>query len=128
VYCLPDCESTITFTLQTPLEGDQFAIDIGYPDGSVASLDCQPGVGSVACLPITSRIMTTFSAAGALESIQIADSPAAGAYAVQIRVGGEPAAAGTFNYAPTFTTLGSGGECQEPRYCASSAMFTIASP
>ena len=69
-------------------------------------IDCQPGDGSIACIPVISRVQPKFAANGALESLAV-DSPPLGTYAVQIAVDGAPAAAGSFNYLSTSTvTLG----------------------
>ena len=99
-------------------------IVVGYPDGSADSLDCQPGDASVACIPIASRVVPSFAANGALESLHVV-SPDSGTYAVQIAVDGAPAAAGSFDYAPTYTQLMPPGERTPAVYCASSETFTI---
>jgi hypothetical protein len=95
VTCLSSCD--VTVALATPLSGREFAISVGFPDGSVQQIDCQPGDGSVACIPLRSRVEATFAADGALHALKIA-YPDAGPYAVQIDVDGAPAAAGTFSH------------------------------
>jgi len=101
--CLISCSpSTVTFVLATPLSWRQLEIAVGFPDGSVDRLDCQPGDGSIACIPVPVRVQPKFAANGALESLTVG-SPGGGTYAVQIAVDGAPAAAGSFNYVPVYT-------------------------
>jgi len=123
--CLSGCgPSSATFTLATPLSGRELVIAVGFPDGSVESINCQPGDGSVACIPVTSRVEPKFAANGALESLAV-DSPPLGTYAVQIAVDGAPAAAGSFSYQSTRTVTV--GVC--PPYtlsCGGMQTFTIA--
>ena len=101
--CLGGCgPSRATFTLATRLSGRELAIAVGFPDGSEERINCQPGDGSIACIPVTSRVQPKFAANGALESLAV-DSPPFGTYAVQIAVDGAPAAAGSFDYQSTST-------------------------
>ena len=113
-----------TFTLATPLSGRELAIAVGFPDGSEERINCQPGDGSVACIPVTSRVQPKFAANGALESLAV-DSPPLGTYAVQIAVDGTPAAAGSFDYVATRTVTV--GACPGTTVsCAGMQTFTIA--
>ena len=122
--CLGGCgPSSATFTLATPLVGRELALTVGFPDGSVESINCQPGDGSVACIPVTWRVQPKFAATGALESLAV-DAPPLGTYAVQIAVDGAPAAAGSFSYQSTRTATV--GVC--PPYtlsCGGMQTFTI---
>ena len=132
--CLISCRpSTVTFMLATPLSWRQLEIAVGFPDGSVDRLDCQPGDGSIACIPVPVRVQPKFAATGALESLTVGSpvgSPRTGTYAVQIAVDGAPAAAGSFNYAPVYTPnpgppLSSCPYTPAPT-CQGSETFTIA--
>ena len=121
--CLSSCEHTVTFTLATPISGRDIAITVGEPDGTVVSVDCQPGAGSVACVPVVSPLKLTFDTAGALQSIKIS-YPASGTYAVQIVVDGAPAAAGSFQFLPTVISYDP-SPCPVGTTCLSSETFTI---
>lgn len=101
--CLSSCSpNNVTFMLATPLSWRRLEIAVGFPDGSVDRLDCQPGDGSMACIPVPQRVRPTFAANGALESLTVG-SARGGSYSVQIAVDGAPAAAGSFTYAPVYT-------------------------
>ena len=119
--CLADCGNSAIFTLATPLVGRAFAIAVGEMDGSVERLDCQPGDGSVACVPVPARLVPTFDATGALQSLTL-HYPPAGSVSVQIVVDGTPTAAGSFRYEPMET----GGEPCGTTICVGSQTFTIA--
>jgi hypothetical protein len=126
--CLTDCDHSAIFNLTTPISGRQFSISIGEMDGNVVHLDCQPGDGSVSCIPVSSRLVATFDAAGALTSLKLA-TPPNGTLAVQIVVDGAPAAAGSFPYQPPVTggtdvADPCGGGPTVPR-CVGSETFTI---
>lgn len=55
--CLSSCApNNVTFMLATPLSWRQIEIAVGFPDGSVDRLDCQPGDGSIACIPVPQRV------------------------------------------------------------------------
>lgn len=120
--CFVDCNSSVTFALGTPLVGRDLAISVGFPDGSVERLDCQPGDGSVACIPVSTRVEPSFTAAGALQSVRVGYPPT-GTYAVQIAVDGTPAAAGSFSYQPPSDTPIT-GPCPGAR-CAGSQTFAV---
>jgi len=122
--CLVSCENSVTFTLAKPLSGREIEITVGEPDGSVQHVDCQPGDGSIACIPVVSPVKLTFDAAGALQSLKITSAPA-GTFAVQIVVDGEPAAAGSFQFQPTVISSAP-SPCPGGSYCLSSETFTIA--
>src|SRR5262245_6849170 len=122
--CLVSCENSVTFTLAKPLSGREIAITVGQPDGSVQQVDCQPGDGSVACIPVVSPLKLTFDAAGALPSLAITYPPP-GTSAVQIVVDGEPAAAGSFQFQPTVISWDP-SPCPVGSTCYSSETFTVA--
>ena len=116
VQCLLACDDSLTITLSTPLAGRDIAITVGEPDGNVLQLDCQPGDGSVACIPVPMRLVPGFDANGALQSLRL-DHSAAGTIDVQITVDGAPAAAASFPYAPSSATGDpcGGGSCPRPQ-------------
>jgi hypothetical protein len=118
--CLTDCDHSAIFLLATPIAGRQFSIAVGQMDGSVERIDCQPGDGSVACIPVASRLAATFDATGALQSLKLAYPPN-GTLAVQISVDGAPAAAGSFPYQPPVMESGPCGVTS----CVGSQTFTI---
>jgi hypothetical protein len=128
--CLSSCgPTTVTFELSTPISWRQIEIAVGLPDGSVERLDCQPGDGSIACIPVPGRVRPSFAADGALESLTVGPA-GGGTYAVQIAVDGTPAAAGAFEYVPVYTPnpgppLSTCPYTPAPA-CASSQTFTIA--
>jgi hypothetical protein len=115
-----DCGNSAIFTLATPLAGRAFAIAVGEMDGNVERLDCQPGDGSVACIPVPARLVPTFDATGALQSLTL-HYPPTGSVDVQIVVDGTPAAAGSFRYSPMVTVSGPCGTT----ICIGSQTFTI---
>jgi len=119
--CLADCGNSAIFTLATPLAGSAFAIAVGEMDGNVERLDCQPGDGSVACIPVPNRLVPSFDATGALQSLTL-HYPPPGSVSVQIVVDGTPAAAGSFRYQPTVTESGPCGTT----ICIGSQTFTVA--
>jgi hypothetical protein len=116
VQCLLACDDSITFALSTPLAGRDIAITVGEPDGNVLRLDCQPGDGSVACIPVPMRLIPGFDAGGALQSLRL-DHSTAGTINVQIAVDGAPAAAASVPYAPSSVTADpcGGGSCARPQ-------------
>ncbi len=118
--CLVDCGNSAIFTLATPLAGRTFAIAVGDMGGSVERLDCQPGDGSVACIPVPTRLVPTFDATGALQSLTL-HYPPSGSVDVQIVVDGAPAAAGSFLYSPSVTESGPCGTT----ICIGSQTFVI---
>ena len=124
--CLTDCDHSAIFNLTTPISGRQFSISIGEMDGNVVQLDCQPGDGSVSCIPVSSPLVATFDAAGALTSLKLA-TPPNGTLAVQIVVDGAPAAAGSFPYQPPVTGTDVVDPCGGPTIprCVGSETFTI---
>ena len=116
VRCLLACDDSITMTLSTPLTGRDSAITVGEPDGNVLQLDCQPGDGAVACIPVPMRMVPGFDGSGALQSLRL-DHSSAGTINVQIVVDGAPAAAASFPYAPS-SAIGDpcgGGSCPRPQ-------------
>jgi hypothetical protein len=119
IVCLTDCSHSALFNLARPISGRQLSIAVGQVDGSVLRIDCQPGDGSVSCIPV-SALTASFDATGALTSIKVA-SPLNGTLAVQIMADGEPVAAGTFQYEPPVMESGS---CGGPA-CIGSQTFTI---
>ena len=123
VVCLADCDHSAIFNLTTPISGAQFSISIGEMDGNVVHVDCQPGDGSVSCIPVSSRLVATFDATGALTSIKLS-TPPNGTLAVQIVVDGAPAAAGSFPYQPPVTGMDL-GPCGAGPTCIGSETFTI---
>jgi hypothetical protein len=110
VQCLIDCTKRVTFMLATPISGAALTIAVGESDGTVETLDCQPGDGSVACIPVPARLVPTFDASGALVSLELAN-PASGTLNVQIAVGGAPTAAASFQYNPVSTPPPSSDTC-----------------
>jgi len=119
--CLSTCYSDVSFALATPLSGREIVISVGFPDGSVERIDCQPGDGSVACIPVTSRVKLSFAVDGSLQSLNVRYAPA-GSYAVQIEADGAPAAAGAFSFAgPVY-----GDPCGGYSACSGTQTFTIA--
>jgi hypothetical protein len=128
--CIGACDSKLTFTLATPLSGTEIAIIVGEPDGTVDQIDCQRGAASVACVPVSARVVPTFDANGALLSLEVSP-PTAGTYAVQIAVDGTSAAAGSFWYEvpPLPAHCGdpcSGNSSPGCNACPPSRTFTIA--
>jgi hypothetical protein len=99
VECLVDCSKRVTFMLSTPISGRELVISVGESDGTVDTLDCQPGDGSVACIPVPDRLVPSFDANGALVSLVLGD-PASGTLSVQISADGAPTTAASFSYNP----------------------------
>ena len=119
--CLVGCSSAVTFALSRSHPGPNISIVVEEPDGSAQRLDCVPTGGSLACLPLSSRLVPNFDANGALQSVTL-NQPAPGGYTVQLIVNDTPMGGGSFRYAATPVPAGPCGET-----CPASQSFTIGS-